>query len=165
MPAARTVVFGGENDSDVTSVDDTSDDETESSSAIADPEQPEPQFDMSSLVVEDSVVAIRANLESLDDYYLFHVTSAGVETLSEDRRSMHGHFYAKGSEVIIGNYYNYKKSTRTGFIYKHDKRDTVVTLVHKDTILYIGIELKTGKDGTSVLETVDHEDILSTAAL
>ena len=133
MPAARTVVFGGENDSDVTSVDDTSDDETESSSAIADPEQPEPQFDMSSLVVEDSVVAIRANLESLDDYYLFHVTSAGVETLSEDRRSMHGHFYAKGSEVIIGNYYNYKKSTRTGCIYK---RDTVVTLVHKDTILY-----------------------------
>lgn len=51
---------------------------------------------------------------------------------------------------------------KQGCTYMKDKEET---MIHKDTVLYVGIELQPNKDGTSLLRTSDHEDILCTAAL
>jgi hypothetical protein len=93
---------------------------------------------ISSMICRDSVVAIMPSVQSLDDYYLLNVTSDGVITLEKDTESDYGIKYLKGSEEVQGLFYQFNRAT---------KLDKKLAIVHKDSVLYVGVELsKSEKD-------------------
>ena len=104
------------------------------------------------------------SVQSLDDYYLLHVISQGVITLDEDQQSDYGHMFTKGTEVIVGNFYKFQRTTRGNSTFK---RDTKRALVHKDSVLYVGVVLSQDakKPNMYTLSKTDHEDILCTVSV
>ena len=117
---------------------------------------------------KDTIVAVMADaraLACLEDYYLLHdyymyyllhVTSDGVVDLSQEKEFDYVH--SKGSDVLIGHFYIHQKTAREGILYK---RDSKVAIIHRDSMIYVGIELS-GKSNQEfyVLSCTDHEDIL-----
>ena len=122
-------------------------------------EDPEPVYtDYSGMIAKDSVIAIKPSSDSFLMYFLFYVNSDGVEVLDQDITNL-GHAYPKGTEVFRGYYYNNTKLSREGLIFKKDI--TTEVLVPKESVLYVGIELKESrKPGEFVLSHIDHDDII-----
>ena len=80
---------------------------------------------LQSIICSDTIIAIIAlmpSVQSLEDYYLIHVTSAGVVTSEEDQYCDFGHTFLKGSDVIIGQLYKHQRSTKVGCTYKRDNK-------------------------------------------
>lgn len=101
------------------------------------------------MISKDSVVAEQPNIESLDDYFLFCVTSDGMVCL-EDTVACSGHEYHKGTHVLYGFYYQLVKSNRKGSFYKRSKRsDSIIIPVR--CVIYVGIDLD--EDGDSLSPT------------
>lgn len=115
---------------------------------------------MYDMICKDSVVAVRPNVESLSDYFLFHVMSDGVFTLTENTLDS-GHHYQMGTKVVEGCYYNYIKSNRKGCSYKQCRSRTIIPV---GCVLYVGIDL-TKEGDTFILEQQDHEDIMCSIAV
>ena len=55
---------------------------------------------MASLAAKGSIVAVRPNVESVYDYFLFKVESSGIQTLSLNTADENGLPFAAGSEVF-----------------------------------------------------------------
>ena len=114
---------------------------------------------MASLAAKGSIVAVRPNVESVYDYFLFKVESSGIQTLSLNTADENGLPFAAGSEVLDGFFYEVVKESRKGSFYKLSKKQS---FVHKDTVLCVGIELKELQNGTWCLDPIDHSEILQT---
>ena len=101
---------------------------------------------MSAVITKDSVVAIRPNSASFYDYFLFHVTSNGIEEVTETSAS-----------DVYGNTYPMGTTNARGCFYKNasDKQ----ALIPKGSILYFGIDMTKKKD-LYFLPQDTHEDIL-----
>ena len=127
----------------------------------------EPTEDASSftsLICSDTVIAIMPALQALDDYYLLHVTSPGVITLEKDQKCDFGHTFQKGSDVIVGCFYKFQRTSKGNIIFKRDKKTAIV---HKDSVLYVGVELSQNAKNPNLytLSKTDHEDILCTVSV
>ena len=89
--------------------------------------------------------------------------SDGIISVTEQTQAHpdFNHTSAPAEEVIVGNYYNYQKTTREGCIFVQSRsKDSNHS---KQSIMYVGIDVTPKKKSTSklfFLQTVDHEDIL-----
>ena len=81
---------------------------------------------LAAMVVPNSVVAIKADANSMLDYFVVFVTSFGVVELDEQETSDFGHVYPRGSKVIKGHYLEYKKSTRKDLIFTRDSKAAII---------------------------------------
>lgn len=116
---------------------------------------------MYEMIMEDSVVAVRPNIESISDYFLFHVMSDGVECLKENV-GCSGHYYAAGSRVLRGYYYELVNTNRKGCLYKPRKdTDNGSLVIPVGCVIYVGIDMDPGGEtGRYMLQKQDHEDIM-----
>ena len=113
---------------------------------------------MSAVITKDSVVAIRPNSASFYDYFLFHVTSNGIEEVTETSASdVYGNTYPMGTKIVKGFYYEHVKTNARGCFYK-DTSDKQA-LIPKGSIFYFGIDMTKKKD-LYFLPQDTHEDIL-----
>ena len=83
-------------------------------------------------------VAIRPGADSLYDYHLFKVESDGIISVTEQTQAHpdFNHTFAPGEEVIVGNYYNYPKTTREGCMYMY-KVDQRTAIIRKQSIIHV----------------------------
>ena len=110
---------------------------------------------MADLICKNSVVAVRPNVESLSDYFLFEVTSDGVEHLEKTVISS-GHCYAAGTKVLHGNFFNHVRSDKKGHSYRKAEENSIIPA---ETVLYVGVDLDESKN-LYILSGSDHEDIM-----
>ena len=112
---------------------------------------------MYSMICKNMIVAVRPNIESLSDYFLFHVESDGVVTLTEEKTNF-GHRYARGTRVLLGYFYDLVSCNKKGSLYRI-KGGNEDVLLPVESVLYVGVELsKVGKNFS--LNVQDHEDIM-----
>jgi hypothetical protein len=111
---------------------------------------------MFDLICKDTIVAVRPNIESLENYFLLIVTSNGVVQLEQNIISS-GQCYAKDTRVVNGNFFNLPRSDRKGHYYKKD--DVQESVIPVGSILYVGIDLEESRN-LHVLRNEDHEDIM-----
>ncbi|KAG1682984.1 Acetylcholinesterase [Nymphon striatum] len=112
---------------------------------------------MYDMICLDTVVAVRPNVESLCDYFLLYVTSAGVITLSENVESL-GLEYSVGDNVIHGYYYNFVKASKQGSLYK--VMEVKAVIIPAGSVVYVGVELQAQADGRQLISSFDDEDIM-----
>ena len=113
---------------------------------------------ISAVITKNSVIAIRPNSASVHDYFLFHVTSNGIEEVTESPATdVYGNYYPVGCKVARGFYYEHVKTNASGCFYKgtSDK----LALVPKGSILYYDIEM-TESNEMYFLPKDTHEDIM-----
>ena len=105
------------------------------------------------------MIAVRLNVKSFSDYFLFKVTSdvGGGSALEDDLRSS-GHLYCSGTNIVKGVYYEFIKATRKGSEYKLSSSIAipVVCIVY----MYVGINLNEKGGDSLSLKNEDYEDIL-----
>ena len=115
------------------------------------------------MVVPNSVVTIKADANSMLDYFLVFVTSFGVIELDEQETSDFGHMYPRGSKVIKGHYLEYKKSTRKDLIFTRDSKAAIIPYA---SLIYCAIDLRPGKElNQYLLSNEDHAEILCTISM
>ena len=113
-----------------------------------------PLFEM---ISQDSVVAVRPHSQSLEDYFLFNITSDGMVCLPDTVESC-GHRYSQGTYIVEGFYYEHIKSNRKGSIYRKSANSAKI-IIPVVCVLYVGIDL-VHDGGQYILQIQDHEDIM-----
>lgn len=146
-------VDSGSEQADSESEDDQEENQFESSADDVSFSPPQnPLFEM---ISQDSVVAVRPHSQSLEDYFLFNVTSDGMVCLPDSVESF-GH--SQGTHIVEGFYYEHIKSNRKGSIYRKSANSAKI-IIPVECVLYVGIDL-VQDGGQYILQIQDHEDIL-----
>lgn len=112
---------------------------------------------LASLAVRGSIVAVRPNMESVYDYFLFKVTSDGIMKLTTNTSDGNGLPFTAGSEVLGGFFFEIDKETCKGSFYRLLKKQSYI---HKDTVVSVGIELDELDSGMWCLKPLGHAEVM-----
>lgn len=102
-------------------------------------------------------MAVRPNIESVYDYFLFKVESDGIIQLASNTVDENGLSYPAGSQVLDGFFFELLKESKKGSTYRLSSKQSYI---HKDTVLSIGVDLSNLDDGLHCLDQLGHNEVM-----